>query len=143
MKQSNITIDILEKRNAEIQALLDHIEKRISPTSFGKHRLSSSSLPRTPSKTAVTTTTPVPSSTIPQVRRRLWQFTSPLLGLSEDQLEQRTRSHPPAKTIEIWRPFVDSLFPGALMCKNLVVWGKEEERKCVFSNYSSHVPSIN
>ena len=102
----------LQRRNEEIREMIERIEK---------HNLKADSSSKTLASDQKSTISN--SSTIPEVRQKLWAFASPILQLSPNQLEAMTKQHESAKTIEIWRPLANVLFPTARMCKNLVMWG--------------------
>lgn len=60
-------------------------------------------------------------------RNALFAYLAKVLNVTESDLRGRTKSHPPAHTVEEWYPFASVSFPDGKLCKNLFLKDKKKE----------------
>ena len=59
-------------------------------------------------------------------REKLFQYLASTFNVDVTNLKDRTKSHPPAHTVEEWYPFASPAFPDGKLCKNLFLKDKKK-----------------
>jgi hypothetical protein len=67
-----------------------------------------------------------PDPKLEENRNALFAYLAKVLNVEESDLRGRTKSHPPAHTVEEWYPFASTSFPDGKLCKNLFLKDKKK-----------------